>query len=154
MNEEGKRYIVIGVVSFFTGLLLINYLISMVYFYFPYGLNAFTDYRGYKYSYLCVLAISFFLISYFIIRPIRTIKGRRKLTIAEMVFGGILVVFTLFGIGFITYNDFMRLYLDGFLSFYLIDVGLNSVLLLPGVILFIHGWCWRSVLEWKDLIKA
>jgi len=125
-----------------------------VHFYFPYGLNAFMDYRGYKYSYFCVLAITFFLIPYFIIRPIRTIKGRRKLTIAEMVFGGIFVVFILFGIGFITYNDFIRLYLDGFLGFYLIDVGLNSVLFLPGVILLIHGWGWRGNLRWKDLIKA
>ena len=83
----------------------------------------------------------------------RIFKKNKKGWVTNLI-GGILVVFILYGIGFITYNDFMRLYLDGFLSFYLIDVGLNSVLLLPGVILFIHGWCWRSVLEWKDLIKA
>lgn len=146
--------IVIGVISFLIGLLLINYLITQFHLYFPYGLNAFVDYRGYRYSYFCVLALTFFLIPYFIIRQIRTINGRRKLTVAEMICGGILVVFILFGIGFITYNDFVRLYLDDFLGFNFFEVCLNIVLLLPGVILLIHGWAWRSILNWKMLIKA
>jgi len=87
------------------------------------------------------------LILYFLLRPIKTLRGKRNLTTAAIIFGGILILFPLIGIGIFTYKDFLEMYLDGFLLFYLAGLFFYCVLLIPGVILFIFGWYWRKNLR-------
>ena len=95
---------------------------------------------------LDVLAITLFLYTYFIIIPIKTLKGKKILTIVTMIFGGVLVVLPLIGIC-ILLPQFFPCYLDGFFFNFLMVLIPHLVLLILGIILFIHGWYMRKNLR-------
>jgi len=94
-----------------------------------------------------VLAIALILGIYFIIRRRKSLKGKKNLILIEMIFGSVIVVFPLIGIGFL---------LHGFLDWYslgsLLDIWMISgipllVAAILGIILLIHGWHQRKNLR-------
>lgn len=143
-----ERNITIGVVTFFIGLIIIISVVPLLISYISYHShrNIFIFSQSYSYFDLIILAITLFLFSYFIIRPIKTLKGKKILTIVTMTFGGVLVVFPLIGLGFLLPN-FLDCYLEGPFIYFMIEVIFLLVLLIPGIILFIHGWYLRKNLR-------
>ena len=142
--KESNR--IIGVVTFLIGLIIIISAIPILIGFISYNShrNIFINFQSYIYFDLVVLAITLFLFSYFIIKPITTFKGKKILTLITMIFGGVLVVFPLIGLGFLLPN-FSDCYFEGPFIYFIIIVISFLVLLIPGIILFIHGWYLRKI---------
>jgi hypothetical protein len=147
-----ERNGIIGIVTFFIGLIIIisitPYLIFQILWHNQHSShqNMFTNPMNYLFFDLGFLAFTLFLYTYFIIIPIKTLKGKKILTIVTMIFGGVLVVIPLIGIGFLL-PDFLDYYLDSFFIYFLMGLIPLLVLLIPGIILFIHGWYMRKNLR-------
>ena len=143
-----ERNIIIGVVTFFIGFITIISIVPLLISFISYNShrNIFINYQSYFYLDLAVLAITLFLFSYFIIKPIETLKGKKILTLVTMIFGGVLVVFPLIGLGFLLPN-FSDCYFEGPFIYFIIVVILFLVLLIPGIILLNHGWYLRKNLR-------
>lgn len=142
--DTKARLISIVAISFFIGLISIVYLIpqfmySFIFHSYKNFRHLFMSYNFYIFLDLFVLVIILFLYLYYLIRPIKTLNGKKSLTIIEMVLGGILVIFPLIGIGVLS-SSFLSIYLEGFFLFYLIGLLFYCFFLIPGTILFIHGW--------------
>jgi len=143
--EIKDRFRSIVIISFFMELIIICILLPI----FPY-ITLINFLLGYISSLLLdffVLVIIIFLYIYFIIRPIKTLKGNKKLAIVTMIFGGILVVFHLNGIVLLAIFNFLWMYLDGLLIYLVQGLIVYSLFLIPGVILFILGRNLRSNLR-------
>jgi len=147
-----ERNRIIGVITFFIGLIIIVFLIPIFISFSNFSLSyvlryLFISYSGYLYLDLLVLAITLFFYSFFMLRTIKTLKGRKNLAIVAMSVGVVLVVFPLIGIGFLL-PGFLYFLLDGFMyinfMFALIPL---LALLIPGIVLFIHGWYMRKNLR-------
>ena len=146
-----ERNRIIGVITFFIGLIIIVFLIPIFISFSDFSLSyvlryLFIGYSGYLYLDLLVLAITLFFYSFFMLRPIKTLKGRKNLAIVAMSVGVVLVVFPLIGIGFLLPGFFYFL-LDGFILFFMMALIPLLALLIPGIVLFIHGWYIRKNLR-------
>ncbi len=135
--EIKDRFRSIVIISFFMELIIICILLPI----FPY-----ITLRNFLLGYISSLLLDFFVLVnimflyiYFIIRPIKTLKGNIKLAIVTMIFGGILVVFHLNGIVLLVIFNFLWMYLDGLLIYLVQDSMVYSLFLIPGVILIILG---------------
>jgi hypothetical protein len=143
-----ERNIIIGVVIFFIGFItiisIVPILIGLIIYSSHFNILIFIDFQIYIYFDLVVLAITLLLYAYFIVRPIKSLKGKKILAIVTMIFGGVLVVIPLIGTGFQLYR-----FLDSYLMHPQIIIGqiFLFALLLPGIILFIHGWYMRKNLR-------
>lgn len=149
--DTKARIISIVVISFFIGLIIIAFLIPLFMYSFIFHSyknfrHLFMSYNFYIFLDLFVLVIILFLYLYYLIRPIKTLNGKKTLTIIEMILGGILVIFPLIGIGVLS-SSFLSIYLEGFFLFYLVGLLFYCFLLIPGTILFIHGWHLRKNLR-------
>ena len=139
-----ERNRLIAVTSFFIGLIMIIYLIPQFILYSRYNLShVFLNPYFYMFIHLLFLAIALFFYSYFMLRPVKTLKARKILAIGVMIFGGVLLVFPLIGIGLMLLSLPDTL-VGGFLIL-LWWIGLTPILavLIPGVLLFYHGWYLR-----------
>ena len=146
-----ERNRIIGVITFFIGLIIIVFLIPIFISFSDFSLSyvlryLFIGYSGYLYLDLLVLAITLFFYSFFMLRPIKTLKGRKNLAIVAMSVGVVLVVFPLIGIGFLL-PGFLYFLLDGFILFFMMALIPLLALLIPGIVLFIHGWYIRKNLR-------
>jgi len=138
--DKKERNRIMGVVTFFIGLFLMIFVLPMLITfsfisYFILGVQEFLTFD------IIVLAIALFLYTFFMIRPIKTFKEKNNLAILAMIFGGALVVITLAGIsmlfsGSLEWNSYLLFTIWVVLPFIL--------LLMLGIILFIHGWHWRK----------
>ncbi len=136
-----------AVTSFFIGLAIVIYLIPVFFTYPSYRFNVFLNSFFYIDLELLFLAITLFFFSYFMLRPVKTLKGRKILFIGVMSFGGVLLVFPLIGIGLILF-DFFYFFQEGFLLFLLlITLIFLLAMLIPGVLLIIYGWYLRKNLR-------
>jgi len=128
-----------GVVSFVIGLAILL-LLSSINLLYPYRnlIQFLIDIQWYLFLDLFVLAITLFLYAYFIIKPIKTLKGKKKLVIVARIFGGVLVVFPLIGI-VIWSSSFMASYLEGFLALHIIGMLFYLLFLIPGIIFFLYA---------------
>lgn len=87
-----------------------------------------------------VFMITFFLCIYFIIKPRKTLKGKKNLAKIELIFGGVIIYFPIIGIGFLLYG-FPIWYSIGSLSFFIMTILIPLLLcFIPGIIIFIHRY--------------
>lgn len=86
---------------------------------------------------LFVLTNTLFLYSVFLIRPIKTLKGKKNLAKGAMIIGGILIILPLIGMLYILFTLFQVFMLS---ILYLTEIIPFILLLIPGVVLFIHRW--------------
>jgi len=146
--DTKARIISIVVISFFIGLISIVYLIPLFMYSFIFHSyknfrHLFMSYNFYIFLDLFVSVIILFLYLYYLIRPVKTLNGKKTLTIIEMILGGIIVIFPLIGIGVLS-SSFLWMYLDGFFIFYLMGLFVYCFFLIPGILFFIHGWHLRK----------
>jgi hypothetical protein len=152
--ERRERNTIVGVISIIIGLIFILYLIptiSLLFFspYSPFNISAFfTSSTGYLFMYLFVFVITIFLFGFFLIRPTKTTRGRSNLAIGALVFGGILVVLPVIGMGFSMF--YSAVLLGGYSIYYIALVTQSLVLLIPGVIILIHGSFLRKKSRTED----
>ena len=141
-----ERNRLIAVTSFFIGLILIIY-ITLEMIRYPRFESFYINPFFYLFLDLPFLAIALFFYSYFMLRPVKTLKARKILAIGVMSFGGVLLVFPLIGIGLMLLSLPDTL-VGGFLIL-LWWIGLTPILavLIPGVLLFYHGWYLRKNLR-------
>ncbi|MCJ7649409.1 MAG: hypothetical protein MUP85_12405 [Candidatus Lokiarchaeota archaeon] len=139
MNTINEKRIK-GIVSFVIGLVIIFYFIPLssfslfsYLFMFPnhYLIKLFFDLRWYLFLDLLVLAITLFLYTFFIIKPIKTLKGRKNLVIVALIFGVVVVVSPLFGIVLMSFTLF-----EGFLANFILGMFIYLLFLIPGIIYF------------------
>jgi len=148
-----KANIIKGVVSFLIGLIIIINVInvrewSVLLYLTPPTLRFFITPPGLVFLDLFFLAIILFLYAYFMIRPIKTLKGKKNLTIIAMIFGGVFVVFPLIGIGYeLSLSTLIEFYLDNLLIYYIFGMVLYLICLMPGIILFTYSWYLRGKLR-------
>jgi len=81
------------------------------------------------------------------LRPVKTLKARKILAVGVMSFGGVLLVFPLIGIGLMLPSLPYILSEGGFIVFWLMGMAPLLAILIPGVILVIHGWYLRKNLR-------
>jgi len=86
---------------------------------------------------LFILANTIFLYGVFLIRPIKTIKGKENLAKGAMIIGGILIILPLIGICYTIFIIFPS-FIYGLYN--LMNAIPFILLAIPGVALFIHGW--------------
>ena len=141
--REGNR--LNAVISFFIGLIIMIYLIPVFFGYSSYNLSYVYPYF-YLFLGLLFLAIALFLYSYFMIRPVSTLKGRKILVIGAMSFGLVLMVFPLIGIGIIL-SSLPDVSSISLLYLWFIILIPFIVLLITGIIFFMHGWYLRKNLR-------
>ena len=142
----------IAVTSFFIVLFILFFI----------GLTIIIVYSGYNLSYvlpnpyfylyleLLFLVIAGFFSSYFQLRPVKTLKARKKFAIKVMSFGGIILIFPLIGIGFMLLS-LPYILSEGFLILFLFGLIPLLVALIPGVLLVIHGWYKRKNLRSESI---
>jgi len=138
----------IGAISIIIGVILIFY--TLPWLTSPYGVfstNAFLNYYTYIYLDLFVLAITIFIYAYFLIKPTRTLKGKQNLAISAMVFGLVLVILPMIGIGVQIYSMTSYGYFSSYMIIYVMPL---IVMLIPGVALLIHGWFLRKKLRTEE----
>ena len=80
------------------------------------------------------------------LRPVSTLKGRKNLAIGAMIFGGVLIALLVIGIGLML-SSLPYVLSEGFLIFFLIGLIPILVVLIPGVLLFMHGLYMRKNLR-------
>ena len=132
--EIKERNAIIGVILFIVGLILIIYLIPMYLFSFFSPLQIFLSPYGYLCLDIFVLLITLLFYGYFMIKPINTLRGQKNLAIGAMVLGGILVILPVIGI-------VLTLFILIRYSFrYMIALIPFLLVLIPGIILYMHGW--------------
>ena len=142
-----ERNRLIAVTSFFIGLIILMYIIPYLIVYSRYNLSyVFLNSYFYMFLDLLFLAITLFFYSYFMLRPVKTLKGRKYLTIGVMSFGGVLIVFPMIGIC-LSFSGLLYILSEGFLPLLLIGLTPLLVVLIPGVLLFMHGWHLRKNLR-------
>jgi hypothetical protein len=81
------------------------------------------------------------------LRPVKTLKARKLLAIGVMSFGGVLLVFPLIGIGIMLPGLPYVLSEGFFIVFWLMGLVPLLVVLIPGVLFFMHGWYLRKNLR-------
>jgi len=81
------------------------------------------------------------------LRPVKTLKARKILAIGVISFGGVLLVFPLIGIGLMLPSLPYVLSEGGFILFWLMGLIPLLAVLIPGVLLFMHGWYLRKNLR-------
>ena len=140
-----ERNRLIAVTSFFIGLIILMYIIPYLIVYSRYYLFFLNPYF-YMFLDLFCLAFTLFVYSYFMLRPVKTLKGRKYLTIGVMSFGGVLIVFPMIGIC-LSFSGLLYILSEGFLPLLLIGLTPLLVVLIPGVLLFMHGWHLRKNLR-------
>lgn len=130
--EIKERNTIIGFTSFLGGIVIMMFVI-------PYLTSPllFLSFYGIIIMDLFILANTLFLYGVFLIRPIKTLNGKENLAKGAMIIGGILIILPLIGMG---YMIFMIMQVFMFFLFYLIEIIPFILLLIPGVVLFIHGW--------------
>ena len=163
-NKEEKKLIamkikerdaIIGIMSFLVGVFLLSNIVLELIVNSQYFLSqAFIRLYGYYNIDLFILAMILFFYAFFLLKPMKTLRGKKILTLGEMISGGILIFFLIVAIGFeLNYRSFYRY------RFSVIDTlnfFLCIVILLPGMSLLIHGWVLRKSLnseEKKGLIE-
>ena len=98
---------------------------------------------GYLLLDLIFIAITLFLSAFFLIKPIKTLEGRRKLTRLMIITGVILILLPLITLSFDIYYTYKYMFsLDLFFN-----LVLDQLLLMFGVIVFIHGWFSKKKIE-------
>ncbi|MFX1389507.1 MAG: hypothetical protein ACFE9Z_05525 [Promethearchaeota archaeon] len=135
--EIRERNVIIGVISFIIGLILIMTLIPSFISFFYFSSNIFLNPFTYIMFDILTLAVTLFFYAYFIIRPVRTPKGRENLAVAAMSFGVLLIMLPLISIGF---EIFTASYYYGFPFYALVMMIPYLLLIIPGVALLIHGY--------------
>lgn len=143
--DSKEENILIAVVSFFVGLILVFYLIPTFkrhtrfpqfflnpYFYF--------DLR------LLFISITLFFYSYYMLRLVKSLKGRKILSIAAISFGGVSLVFSLIEFG-LWIAGLIIIIFEGFLLLYWPSVIPLLAMLILGVLLIKHGWDLRKNLR-------
>ena len=87
-----------------------------------------------------ILMVALVLCVYFIIKPRKTLKGKKNLTKIELIFGGIIIYLSLIGIGFLLYG-FPIWYTIGSLSYFIMELLIPLLLcFIPGIVIFIHRY--------------
>jgi len=143
-----ERNRLIAVTSFFVGFIIIIYLTPQFIVYSRYDLSrVLINSYFYMFLNLLFLAIALFFYSYFILRPVKTLKGRKYLALGVMSFGGILLVFPLIGFGIMLPSLPYAISEGGFIVFWLMGSAPLLAVMIPGVILFMHGWYLRKNLR-------
>ena len=134
--EINERNTIIALTSIIIGVVLsiyvIPFLINLVLSENP--LVYFRTSIGYIHIDLIILAMTLFLYAYFLIKPVKTIRGKKNLGLGAIILGGILILFPAIAIGI----DFIFYFTYYFIIFYFLIFDL--LVLLPGVALFVHGW--------------
>lgn len=131
-----ERKIILVIISLMCGIFLLTLVLPRFIAIVSYNvLLYFTSPFGYLYLDLIVLAIPLFLYAYFMIRPMKTLRGKKILSLGEMIFGGILFLLAL-----IAFVLDMCLYGYTFSGGRIFYMSLYLLVLLPGVPLFVHGW--------------
>ena len=142
--DEKERNRIMGVVTFFIGLILLIVVLPIL---TGFSIISFI-FMGSQDCLILdifVLVIALFLYTYLMIRPIKTLKGKKILAIVAMIFGGVLVVFPLVGIGILFSGSLEWIsYGPKFINTMVVVVLPFVLLLMPGIILFIHGWQLRK----------
>lgn len=130
--EIKERNTIIGFTSFLGGIVIMMFVI-------PYLISPslFLSFFGIIIMDLFILANTLFLFGVFLIKPIKTLKGKENLAQGTMIIGGVLIVLPLIGIG---YMIFTILPIFMFFWYYMIEIIPLILLLIPGIALFIHGW--------------
>ncbi len=148
--DKKERNRIMGVVTFFIGFIIIIIELPFLFNFSSYSLllGLFLGDNNCFFLALFVLAITLFLYAYFMIRPIKSLRGKKNLGIVAMIFGGVLVILPLIGIAIVFLPDS----LESYIPFFFLHNILGGVipylgLLIPGIILFIHGWYMRKNLR-------
>lgn len=137
----------IVVTSFFIGFVVLFFIgLTTIIHYSHYNLSNFI-FNSYFYLYLQLLflAIACYFYSYFKLRPVDTLKGRKTLAIGVMRFGVILLVFPLIGIGLMLLG-LPYILSEGFLIYFMVGLSPLLMALIPGILFFNHGWNLRKTL--------
>ena len=137
--EIKERNTIIGAISLIFGVILILY--TLPWFEYIFKLNALLFSYTYIFLDLFVLAITVFIYAYFLTKPTRTLKGKQILAISAMVFGLVLVILPMIGIGVQIYEITSYSYFSYYMIIYVMPF---LVLLIPGVALLLHGWFLRK----------
>ena len=140
-----ERNRLIAVTSLIIGLVILMYIIPYLIVQ-PHYYRFFSDPYFYMFIGLLFLAIALFFYSYFMLRPVKTLKGRKYLAIGVISFGGVLIAFPLIGISFVLFG-LLYVLSEGFLPLLLMGLIPLLVVLIPGVLLFMHGWYMRKNLR-------
>ena len=143
-----ERIKLIAVTSFFIGLIILFFIgLTIIIVYSHYNPSYFIlNPYFYLYLELLFLVIAWFFYSYFMLRPVKTLKARKTFAIGVISFGGVLLVFPLIGIG-LMFSGLLYYILEGFLIFFLIGLIPILVAFIPGALLFMHGWHLRKNLR-------
>lgn len=135
--EIKERNSIIGIISFLGGIVLMMYIIPILVSFRSFPSIFITPY-GFLFFDLFILANTLFLYGCFLIRPIRTLKGKEYLAKGTLIIGGILIILPLIGAGYQIFVYLQYSWLS--VLFFLIEIIPFIILLIPGVALFIHGW--------------
>jgi len=143
-----ERNRLIAVTSFFIGVIMIIYLIPQFILFSRYNLSqVFLNPYFYIFLHLLFLTITLFFYSYFMLRPVKTLKARKTLAIGVTCIGGVLLAFPLIGIGLMVPSLPYVLSEGGFIVFWLMGLIPLLAVLIPGILLFMHGWYLRKNLR-------
>jgi len=141
-----ERNAIFAILSFVAGAFLliitVHILIVTVLYNPSYG---FSRLYGYLFIDLLILAIPLFFYAHFLLKPMKTLRGKKILARGAMIFGGILIFFLIVGIGFeLNYRFF---YGYDFSVIDSLNIALCFVILMPSIILLIQGWLLRKSIE-------
>ncbi len=97
-----------------------------------------------------ILMITLFLCIYFIVKPRKTLKGKKNLTKIDLIFGGVIIFFSIIGIGFLLHG-FPIWYDLGSLSYVssiIMEIIIPLLLcFILGIILLIHRYYLRKKIQ-------
>lgn len=144
-----KRNRIIGIVAFFLTLIVVLTVLpifvrlSSHY----YNILFYTVGLGCIDINIFVLFVAFFVVIYFIIRSRKSLKRRKTLAIIEMIFGYVIIVLSLIGIGFLLHG-FLEWAVLGSLPIIFITLVIPLlVLAIPGILLLCHARHIRKILK-------
>ena len=150
--EIKERNTIIGAISIIIGVILILSILPWLTSPYAFSIDALLSYYTYLYLDLFVLAITMLLYAYFLIKPTRTLKGMQNLAISAIVFGLVLVIIPIIGIGLGIYSYITSSYFNITYIFYALMSNMPLlVMLIPGVALLIHGWFLRKKPRTEEL---
>jgi len=134
--ESREKNLIIGAITAVMGVILILYSMNIIIYMLYNPIFVFMTPSGYLYLTLFIIAIASFIYAYYMIKPVKTLKGKRGLAKIALVTGIVLILFPIIGMcleAFYSSAYFgFSFYIMGFFIPYLIVI-------IPGLALTIHG---------------
>jgi MFS family permease len=148
-----KRNRIIGIFVFFLALIIV---LTVVPIFIKLSSHYYTILfyavgLGCLYLNIFVLIVALFIVIYYIIRSRKSLKRKKTLSIIEMIFGCVIIVLSLIGIGFLLHG-FLDWVVLGSLPTILITLVIPLlVLAIPGILLLVHARYIRNVLKSENI---